>query len=567
VDQADIVGERYRLERKIGQGGTGSIWLAHDVRLERTVAIKFLFARAPEQQERLAKRVALEAKLAASIQHPNVVQIFDFGTHESNIPYIVMEALSGYTLGAAFDATRAFSLDEVISAMSDVLRGLATVHDSGIVHRDLKPDNIFLVQERDDKLTPKLLDFGVSRSLEPDTRPSAVTTTDGMIIGTPHYMSPEQARGLRDIDKRTDIYSVGVVLFEALTGFTPFASENLGDLLLEVIRKPAPPLYGIVPQIGKPLCRVVDKALAKNRWRRFPDATAMAAALAAAAQQIPSTIDRKARLFPPPSVHSRTQPKLSGAEGAFSLSASFEEAAPIAAETRVGRGSSRLAEASTWSGASDAPTVDHVSEQTPAVAELGVSDRTTTYTGLRGWTTPGRWLTFAVASVGLVAVAVAATLAWTRGSSGRDDTGFIVVQAAAPPPSAAAPAQPSVALEAEPEPQTKPAPASKLKKPGKTEVLDPTQLMAADVARAFARQKAKVIGCLDAHPEDMRSAPQLLVTVTVTAAGKASSALLLPETIANKPVTGCVTDAVLSMRFPPQAQPTTFRIPLLWRRK
>ncbi|HEY2735708.1 MAG TPA: serine/threonine-protein kinase, partial [Polyangiales bacterium] len=184
VEHGDIVGERYRLDRKIGQGGTGSIWLARDLRLERTIAIKFLFARDPEQQERLAKRVALEAKIAASIQHSNVVQIFDYGTHQSNIPYIVMEALSGFTLGAAFDATQSFSIDVVIQIMSDVLRGLATVHHAGIVHRDLKPGNIMITYE-DSQLY--LLDFGLGKRPALDDR----LTEAGISVGTPSYMSPE----------------------------------------------------------------------------------------------------------------------------------------------------------------------------------------------------------------------------------------------------------------------------------------------------------------------------------------------------------------------------------------
>jgi eukaryotic-like serine/threonine-protein kinase len=449
-----------------------------------------------------------------------------------------------------------------------VLRGLATVHHAGIVHRDLKPENIFLVKERDDKLIPKLLDFGISRSLEPDTRRSAVTTTEGMIIGTPQYMSPEQARGLRDIDQRTDLYSLGVVLFEALTGFVPFDSRNTGDLLMQVIRDPAQPLYELVPQIGESLCHVVDKVLAKDPAQRYADATAMQAALVAAARRIPSTLDRRERMFPPPAIGGNNESKRAGVgRGVRSPTA---QSLSIPAAPRAARGPSKLAELSPWHSASDAPTQDRLAQVTPAVAEQSASKLATGAAAVRGWSAPRRWLPIAVSSLGLVVVAVAATLAWTYRDAGRDDSGFIVVQAPAPapPPSTQTAAHGSVPVEAEPESQTKPAPEPpKVRKQVTAEAPDPLRLMAAEVARAFARQKVKVTGCLDAHPEDMQSAPQLTINVTVTAAGKASSAQLLPETIANKPVSGCVTEAVLSMSFPPQTQPTTFRVPLLWHRK
>jgi len=562
VQHADIVGERYRLDRKIGQGGTGSIWLAYDLRLERRIAIKFLIARDPEHQERLAKRVALEAKIAASVQHPNVVQIFDFGTHQDNIPYIAMEALSGFTLGEAFDSTQAFSLDVVIQVMSDVLRGLAAVHHAGIVHRDLKPENIFLVKQRDGKLSPKLLDFGISRSLEPETRRSPVTTTEGLILGTPQYMSPEQARGVRDIDKRTDIYSLGIVLFEALAGFVPFDSENTGDLLMQVIRDPAPPMFQIVPQIGVPLCHVVDKALAKDRAHRHSDADAMHAALVAAAKHIPAALDRQEQQFPPVVIRGRSRSKRSGFEREWT-----EEDPPTRSfATRAERASKRLGAAG----------VQY--RNTPAQAEPAVDDSQTLVdaaleppsesAAIGSKTTLRRRVTWAASSVGLVTAAVAATLIWTDRQAGQDDSGFIVVQAVNPPSTPPASAQEASApAPAEPELQAKRAAEPKPKKPAKVDAPDPLQQMASEVTRAFARQKTKVIGCLDAHPEDVQSVPQLTVHMTVNADGQASEALLLPETIANKPVSACVTRAVLSMSFPRQAQPTTFRVPLLWRRK
>jgi serine/threonine protein kinase len=577
VQHADIIGDRYRLDRKIGQGGTGSIWLAQDDRLDRLVAIKFLFAHSPQHQERLARRVALEAKIAASIQHRNVVQIFDFGTHDSNIPYIVMEALSGFSLGEAFDDNQSFSLDALIEIMSEVLRGLATVHDAGIVHRDLKPENIFLVKERGDKLSPKLLDFGISRSLEPDTRRSAVTTTEGLILGTPQYMSPEQARGLGNIDKRTDIYSVGIILFEALAGFVPFDSENMGDLLLKVIRGKPPPFHHIAPQLGEPLCNVVDKALARNREQRYSDAAEMHEALLAAVLHVPKALERDRPMFPPPAIQSRLQSKRSAFESEFNLQASdpsepplsSRPATPRALETvgdRGGKNRRRGDEQSTLASGAARPRTPQQIERDIELATIAALPRRTALQ---------RWLPFGLGGVAVLSIALSIAL-WNRDGS-RGEPGFIVVQATGPnatespapsPPPAVTPAPPpqSPAREAEAESRNK-KPGPRQRKPQKSTLQDALQLKAEEVAQAFSRQKARVISCLDEHPDDMEGAPQLTLRLTVSVEGEVSDAKLLPDSITSRPVGACVAQAVQTMSFPGQDQSTTFRIPLLWRRK
>jgi hypothetical protein len=294
----------------------------------------------------------------------------------------------------------------------------------------------------------------------------------------------------------------------------------------------------------------------------------MHTALIAAAQHIPSTLARGEPRFPPPAVSGGSPSKRAGFDKAKRLDT------PNA--TLAARGVKLLAEHSPRDLASDAANRDrdHGTDATlPAAAESAPG-----HAAVSGQTALRRWSLFAVASVGLVVTAVAATLAWTGRPVDQDnDSGFIVVQAAAPaahmqiPASASSPSptepDDQAKRAAQPELPTKRTAQLKVKKPAPAGTVDPMQLMASEVARAFARQKAKVISCLDAHPEDMQNAPQLTVRVTVTATGHVGEAQLLPETIADKPVSGCVTRAVLSMSFPPQAEPTTFRVPLLWRRK
>jgi serine/threonine protein kinase len=558
VNRADVIGGRYRLDRKIGEGGTGRIWLAQDGRLDRRVAIKFLFAQSPAQQARLARRVSLEAKLAASIQHRNVVQIFDFGTHEGDIPYIVMEALAGFTLAEAFDGAQSFSLDTLIYIMSEVLRGLSAVHDAGIVHRDLKPANIFLVKESRGKLAPKLLDFGISRSLEPELRSSAVTTMEGMILGTPQYMSPEQARGTKDIDKRTDIYSIGSILFEAFAGIVPFPARSTAELLIAVIQREAPPLYEFAPDIGNALCAVVDKALNKKPEQRYAHAADMLDALAAAAAEIPPELDRNAELFPPAGIRFRAPPPSDSYEE-DAESAPMREATP---ETRIGLVSRLSRRASAPSGSDPATSFQTLVLDKPRSIPFKP--------------TRAAWL--ALSGLALFALTIAAAAVLIDRSREPDGSGMIVVQApgpnlaatqptsppaAAPPPRAAEPAEP-VALDERPEPRPKRAAAAKARK---AEPSDPLQLMAARVAEAFAKQKAGVVACLNSHAVDLEGAAQLQMRLVIARNGVASDATLLPDSIAGKPVAVCMKGAVAKMSFPPQEQPTTFRIPLSWRRK
>jgi serine/threonine protein kinase len=575
LNKEEIIGGRYRLDRKIGQGGTGRIWLAQDGRLDRRVAIKFLLAHTPAHRSRLAKRVSLEAKIAASIQHRNVIQIFDFGTHEGNIPYIVMEALSGFTLGEAFDAALPFSLDMLIHIMTEVLRGLSAVHDAGIVHRDIKPENIFLVKEPRGKLSPKLLDFGISRSLEPDTRPSAVTTTEGMILGTPEYMSPEQARGDSDIDKRTDIYSLGTIMFEAFAGGVPFPATSITELLIAVIQRNAPPLYALVPQIGEALCAVVDKTLAKDRDKRYAHAEEMLDAVVAAAREIPAELDRHEALFPPETIRNRVKrrsedgaddPQSAGV--AESKAPSVRSAAPnLTPETVQALGIQRRGKRPSGSKPNEQRIGAELAQATLPLQAAGAATSRMPLALPRAV-----WLSLAaLAAFGVTLAAVISLLDRIRAPEG---SGLIVVQAPSSNPAATphlAAEQTSAAdgdiavVDVRADPPPKKAVGAKVRKP--TTAVDPQQLMAASVADAFSRQKASVIACLNEHAADVEGTPQLKVRLLISRNGVASDTELLPAAISKKPVAGCLRTAVTNMSFPRPDQPTTFSVPLVWRRK
>jgi serine/threonine-protein kinase len=231
-----VVADRFRLVRMIGRGGMGSVWEAADLRLSTTCAVKFIegeLARLSEAHSRFQR----EAQAAAQLRSPNVVQIFDHGVWEGH-PYIAMELLDGEDLGKRLAGSGGqLEPADVNFVVQHVCRALTRAHQAGFVHRDLKPDNIFVVRD-DDRDIVKILDFGVAKSTAHSIEGS--NTKTGAMLGTPYYMSPEQAQGTKSVDGRSDLWSLAVIVFQCLTGRLPFESEALGDLLVKIIVAPIP---------------------------------------------------------------------------------------------------------------------------------------------------------------------------------------------------------------------------------------------------------------------------------------------------------------------------------------
>ncbi len=291
-----LVANRYRLETILGRGGAATVWRAHDSVLDRAVALKALSPYALRRGEVTYERFLREARICAAIRHPNVVGLLDFGADHER-PFLVMELLEGEPLDVKLDREVQLRVAEAVAIAAGILDGLEAAHEAGIVHRDLKPANVFLVREGD-TIRSKLLDFGVSRSLDRALRRSAYTTAEGQLLGTPEYMSPEQARGTRDLDFRTDLYSAGVIVFEMLAGILPYSSDALGDLIVEIVTRPAPPLSSVRPDVG-PISDVLARAMAHKRDARFASAREMRDALLAAAEEL--RIDPTAPTLPPAS--------------------------------------------------------------------------------------------------------------------------------------------------------------------------------------------------------------------------------------------------------------------------
>ncbi|HEY2513912.1 MAG TPA: protein kinase [Polyangiaceae bacterium] len=277
---------KYDVLRLIGRGGMGTVWEGRHNTLGTRVAIKFIDAEYADSVE-ARTRFDNEARAAANIQSKHAIQIFDHGVTADGKPYIVMELLSGEPLDQRLDRLGRIPLAETARILRQVSRALARAHERGIVHRDLKPENIFLVRTPDDDdEIAKVLDFGIAKFKKMDGTTSGMPTSStktGAVLGTPFYMAPEQARGLRELDHRCDLWSMGVIAFKCVCGVLPFEGVSVGDLLVKICTAPAPVPSTLVPGLGGAFDAWFLRALEKDPARRFQNAGELAEGLAFAA--------------------------------------------------------------------------------------------------------------------------------------------------------------------------------------------------------------------------------------------------------------------------------------------
>jgi hypothetical protein len=273
---------RYSLDRQIGEGGMGAVYVAFDEKEKRRVAVKVLLI---EDNEKLHARFEQEARATMELAHPNILRVTDFHAEKGKPPFLVMELLEGESLRERIKREKRLPIEEAVRIAIDLCDALAAAHAAGVIHRDVKPPNVFLVNSRPERV--KLLDFGIAK-VRADF--GKVHTTTGTVLGTPSYFAPEQLLA-KEIDGRTDVFAVGVVLYEMLAGRRPFDERNPVDLTAAILESAPPALEKLRPEVPVPLALVVHDALAKDRFSR-PTATELAQRLA------PFGPRRRSRLAP-----------------------------------------------------------------------------------------------------------------------------------------------------------------------------------------------------------------------------------------------------------------------------
>jgi eukaryotic-like serine/threonine-protein kinase len=294
-----VVGGKFALLRRLGEGGVGIVFEAEDTWIGRRVALKVLHSHLAERPEVLA-RFRREARAAAMTHHPNIVGVFEVGQWHDGSPYIVQELLDGETLRDCLVRKHRLSPAEAIEIIVPIMGALSAAHRAGIVHRDVKPENIFLARSDapggESVTAPKLIDFGVAKIASSES-----TTLTGSVVGTPMYMSPEQASGASPADYRTDVWAVGAVMYEMLSDHCPYEGASTAIILGKILTEPVKPLASRAPDVPAELAAVVHRALEREPGRRYASMQEFLEALLEYAEKPDPTISRRhARSLPPP---------------------------------------------------------------------------------------------------------------------------------------------------------------------------------------------------------------------------------------------------------------------------
>lgn len=283
LNPGDLIQEKYRITRLIGQGGMGAVYEGENVVIARRVAIKVLHGIMAADGSTV-ERFEREAQAAGRIGNDHILEVLDMGRLGNNSDrFMVMEYLDGETLDARCERLGRMSDAELYPILRQLLTGLAAAHAAGIVHRDLKPDNIFILQHKaGQKDFVKIIDFGISKFTAGGA--NFKMTMTGAIMGTPYYMAPEQAKGGKNVDMRSDVYAVGVVMFKALSGQVPFQAESFNELIFKIALSETPHLTALVPDLDPELDAIVHKAMARNLEDRYQSALQLRDALDAWAE-------------------------------------------------------------------------------------------------------------------------------------------------------------------------------------------------------------------------------------------------------------------------------------------
>ncbi len=280
IDTDVLFADKYKLETKLGEGGMGEVWIARNIHLEKRVALKVM-GRAVSTNVEFVERFLREAVIASRVRHPAIVEVFDAGQHQGT-PWIAMELLEGESLAKRLERG-AIPVAELVPLLVPILDALHALHEVGVIHRDVKPDNIFLERRADGTTQPKLLDFGIAKRVD-----ASRLTGTGSVIGTAWYLSPEQARNSSAVDRRADVYAMGVVLFECLSGAMPYEAESVTELIAKLFTEQPRDLNALAPHVPYEVTQLVRRCLARDPEHRPSTTRMLSSALVEASRSLDS---------------------------------------------------------------------------------------------------------------------------------------------------------------------------------------------------------------------------------------------------------------------------------------
>jgi serine/threonine protein kinase len=336
VAEGTMLADKYRVERVLGRGGMGVVVAATHVELDQRVALKFLLPEAMESVE-VVERFAREARAAVKIESEHVARVIDVGKLDNGLPYMVMEYLNGRDLAAELDEHGRLTVENTLDYVLQACEAIAQAHALGIIHRDLKPANLFVTTRADGTTSIKVLDFGISKVSLAGASPAEMSLTQtAAIMGSPTYMSPEQMRASRDVDPRADIWALGVILYELLTGQPPFVGNTMPELCASILKDSPDPLRSVRADIPEPLEAAIMRCLEKKPDARFANVAELTAALVDfAPRRSRLSAERTARILRTTGIKTASVPPLAS-EAPAPVTMRFDAPAPTVATATAG---------------------------------------------------------------------------------------------------------------------------------------------------------------------------------------------------------------------------------------
>jgi serine/threonine protein kinase len=536
----------YRIVSEIGSGGMGVVYLAEHTLLGRKAAVKILRSELPEEY---VERFFNEAKAAATLHHPGLVDVFDFGHHTDGSAYIVMEFLDGESLADRLEREPRLPLVLALSITRSMANALFVAHAQGIVHRDLKPENIFIIPDSDSPTgqRTKILDFGIAKLMrELDVR--SVKTQSGAMIGTPRYMSPEQCKNAKTVDGRSDIYALGCILYEMLLGVAPFDYDSWAELVSAHIHEvPAKPSK-LDPKVSKDVEILIHKMLEKSADDRFATMQDLAQSIEVLLLQQ----GERVRLTPP--LLQRPRKPIGTAQSYDGLDDATVQAAASPVLRETGAFADTDMKKPTAATLAAQPVVTAPAPVPAPVHEAQVQ----TEPIVKASRTP--WATIGIGAAGLVLLSVAGAVYLTKKKQPERETAFIVVDERAPGGSATQKPIDNVAIAIdagaaaiEVTPDAGAATVA-VPRPPSTE----TDVRA--LTRTFGRQSPAITACFKQHGE---TAEKVSIRIQIDRQGVVQATQVLPESVGSTPLGACVAAVAQKTNFGPQPKNATFRVPLL----